>query len=443
MTVIHHYRKKDYAFGLRLLTLREKTGLTQTAAATTIGVSERVIRNWESGKDYPKETHLQALIVLYMQKEAFTKGQERDEAYVLWEQMLKHASRHKAAFDDSWFATLLLQENGQLDTSEAFFGREQELSELTYWMLADHCRLLTLVGMGGIGKTALALKLLQRVASDYHAIFWRSLKNAPTLDEVLVECIIYFSQGHLSGHQQSTKTRLVVLRELLYTHHCLLIFDSVEAVLQAGSSDGSYREGYEGYGSFFEHIAESRHQSCMLLISREKPKEIGILESSSAAVHSLPLAGLKPQESLQLLQQSALIGEQEVKERLVHLYMGNPFALTAVTKIIADLFEGDIARFLLTGEVLFSSIRYQLHQQFERLSPQEQKLLSSLAMKHGYVSIEELRLHLAYQVSSRELLGALHALLRRSLLIRGGNGNSFAMHPLLLRYMSERLVKTS
>jgi hypothetical protein len=47
--------------------------------------------------------------------------------------------------------------------------------------------------MGGIGKTALAIKLGQSIQSQFNFVIWRSLRNAPSLEELLAEIIQFIS----------------------------------------------------------------------------------------------------------------------------------------------------------------------------------------------------------------------------------------------------------
>jgi transcriptional regulator with XRE-family HTH domain len=187
------YTVKDYRFGLQLLTLRRKAGLTQEEMANRMGVSEKAIRNWEGGTSYPSVFNLKKLIETLLFSSAFKPGYERDEARTFWEQASESASRSKAPFDEHWFATLLKQQHGSKSEKQmqevvlrpvpgergtvgfhdpaittydvsSFYGRENELARLERWVLADQCRVVALLGIGGIGKTALAIKFAQQIA---------------------------------------------------------------------------------------------------------------------------------------------------------------------------------------------------------------------------------------------------------------------------------------
>lgn len=71
-----------------------------------------------------------------------------------------------------------------LDTS-TFCGRTQELAGLKKWVLEDRCRLVLLLGIGGIGKSAIAAQFVQQIQSAFEVVVWRSLQNAPPFSEWL------------------------------------------------------------------------------------------------------------------------------------------------------------------------------------------------------------------------------------------------------------------
>lgn len=60
-----------------------------------------------------------------------------------------------------------------------FYGRTDELTKLQQWVEQDKCRLVALLGIGGVGKTALSVKLAQLAQEGFEFVIWRSLRDAP------------------------------------------------------------------------------------------------------------------------------------------------------------------------------------------------------------------------------------------------------------------------
>jgi hypothetical protein len=94
----------------------------------------------------------------------------------------------------------------------------------------------------------------------------------------------------------------------LQAQRCLLVLDNLETLLSSGDREGGYLPGYEGYGRLIGRLAESAHQSRVLLTSREKPKEIEALEGMRSLVRSLRLAGIDEQAAQELLSDKELSG---------------------------------------------------------------------------------------------------------------------------------------
>lgn len=59
-----------------------------------------------------------------------------------------------------------------LDVS-LFYGRTTELNTLQQWILQDRCRLVSILGMGGIGKTALSVKFADEIQGQFTHVIWR------------------------------------------------------------------------------------------------------------------------------------------------------------------------------------------------------------------------------------------------------------------------------
>src|SRR3989442_6639011 len=454
------YRERDYAFGQMMLTLRTTIGLTQAGLGDLLGASRRAVAQWEAGSSYPKAERLKQLITLGVQQQAFPAGREAEEIRALW-----RAARQKVLLDEAWLqelvappvpvplfpqAEMLVAHAGEepaafprVDWGEAldvshFAGREVEVAELTQWIVQERCRLIALLGMGGIGKSMLVSFLGQHLTPQFEAVLWRSVRDAPSCEDLIADCITFFSEKPPAGFPTSLEQRINQLLARLQAHRCLLVLDNLETLLASGDREGGYLPGYEGYGRLIQRLAESAHQSCVLLTSREKPKEIEPLEGVRSPVRSLRLAGVDEQAAQDLLTDKGLSGTPAAWQRLVASYAGNPLALKIVAQAVSDLFSEDIDRFLQEGELIFNVIRPVLRQQMGKLSPLDHLLLTWLAVLREWTSLDTLAQVLHPRVLRAQLLEALEALRRRSLLERGQQA-SFSLQSVVMEYLTDVL----
>jgi WD40 repeat protein len=327
---------------------------------------------------------------------------------------------------------------GEAPQADQFYGREQELADLKQWLVDDHCRLVAILGMGGMGKTSLAATLVDQVHEHYDYVFWRSLLNAPPLLSMLKEYIQFVSGQQHTALPEEENRQISLLLESLRTHRCLLVLDNVESIVQGGSQAGHYREGYEGYGRLLQHIGETRHQSCLLVTSREKPKEVALLEGETAAIRSYHLAGLPPTDGRDILKDKGLQGTEHTWETLITHYGGNPLALKLVGQVIREVFGGDIMAFLKDGEVFFHDVRDVLEQQMARLSALEEEIVYWLAIEREAIALDDLQEDMAHPVSKGEIQEVLRSLRRRQLIETSATGST--LHPVIMEYLTARLV---
>jgi NB-ARC domain/WD domain, G-beta repeat len=328
---------------------------------------------------------------------------------------------------------------GEAPHAEQFYGRTQELAKLKRWMIDDHCHLIAILGMGGIGKTSLAATLVDQVQAYYDCVFWRSLHNAPPLEDMLQACILFLSNQQRTALPIEEDRQINLLLEYLRARRCLLVLDNVESILQGGSQAGSYREGYEGYGQLLLRIGEGRHQSCLLVTSREKPKEVALLEGEAAAVRCAHLQGLPPADGRAILKDKGLQGTKDHWKALITHYGGNPLALKLVGQLIREVYSGEIVAFLEDGEVFFRDIRDVLEQQVKRLSALEEEIVYWLAIEREAITLSELQKNIVHSVPKGELQEALSSLQRRQLIETRATG--FTLHYVIMEYLTDCLVE--
>lgn len=253
-TMKRSYRDRDYSFGQMMLNLRSAIGLTQTGLAEHLGVSRFAVGEWEAGSKYPNAKHLQAFIALAVQHRAFPAGQEVENIRELWK-----AAHQKVLLDESWIVSLTssvtaiasqnlttapsarvpqLRDNqrsfGFPFQPTSFIGRREELAKIAHILQDPSCRLLTLLGPGGVGKTRLALEVAERHTNAYaDGVAFVSLASISIPSQIVPT--IGTTLQLTFGSETDPKAHLIAyLRE----RHLLLILDNFEHLL--GGTDLVY-----------------------------------------------------------------------------------------------------------------------------------------------------------------------------------------------------------
>lgn len=355
-------------------------------------------------------------------------------------------------------------DDGDLFRHALFLGRRKELEQLTTLLTSQRVRLVTLLGMGGQGKTTLAAALVfhltqsespsglpakmpMPIPQGFQRILWRSLRNAPPLAELVSSWLKTLLDPATDYQSLSIEQQLLLLLDELKRTRCLLILDNFESILNGGAQTGFYRAGYELYTQLLQRITTYAHQSCLLITSRELPLSYEALESS-ASVATIHLGGLPATDALQLLQQLSLQSDQATLTTLVNRYSGNPLALKLAAQTIQNLFGGSLITFLQNEALIFGGIRHLLDQQFQRLSVYEIEILLWLAIEREAVAPHVIWESLASQPLRRNFLEALRALQRRSLLEveETGGGHQppirLALPNFWIEYLTDQLVET-
>jgi WD40 repeat protein len=339
--------------------------------------------------------------------------------------------------------TNYFQDWGEATDSQIFYGRQAEIERLTNWIASDRCRLIGLLGMGGIGKTSLSVKLAENLQTNFEFIIWRSLRNAPSPDEIITQILQFVSRQQELNFSLNLDSKIAKLMDYLKQAKCLLIIDNLETVLQGQDRSGQYLEGYQGYAQLLRVVGEVSHQSCLVFTSREQPIGMVVQEELISPVRLFRLTGIDIESAKSIF---AVKGEFSASETdwntLVNHYGGNPLALRISAALIQDIAGGNISNtiaFVDRNAFIFDDILDILERQFSRLSDAEKSVMYWLAIYGEPIEFNQLLSDAIYQTERADLFQALVSLQRRSLIEK--TTFTYFQQPVISEYVLKKLIE--
>lgn len=126
-------------------------------------------------------------------------------------------------------AHLLAPHNNLPAQPTSFVGREIELAQIAERLADPHCRLLTLVGPGGVGKTRLALQAAATCLTDFvdgvFVVFLATIREPGHVLPAIAQTLDLQDAGQ--------RPLLEIVKIALRERHLLLVLDNFEHVLAA------------------------------------------------------------------------------------------------------------------------------------------------------------------------------------------------------------------
>ena len=290
-----------------------------------------------------------------------------------------------------------------------FYNREPELEKLSNWIFDQNTRLISVLGLSGIGKSHLVRKFIDLNSDQFQVIIWRSLKYSEPL-ELLINDILNIHEKEIKANTNHKQKQLF---EIFTEKRCLIILDDLQNIFMNGAFAGQYKPEYQDYQDFFKKIMTTEHHSHVIVISQEKCQDMESLDEELYPIKCLDLSGLS---DVNILKNTGLKDEDHWSN-LINLYEGNPFYLKTIANSIRSVFNGYVSDFLAENELIITKdIQTNLQLLFKGLSLIEQKIVIKLSNSEQFLSREELKTSL--DLSSTDLINSLESLQNRYLLMK-------------------------
>ena len=423
---------KEFSFGEWIRYRRNVLGMTQEAIAGQVGYSIAMIRKIEDDERRP------SIRAAALMAQALEIPADQHDAFLNMARQERTVFRLDTVEEElfPWQNASPPQTNLPLPATP-FVGRETELDRLSNLLQDPACRLVTLVGLAGTGKTRLALQAARSQMDRFpHGVFFVSL--APlTLPEMIVTCI-----GSAIGYQfHETDEPQDQLLRYLRNRQMLLVLDNFEHLM-------------EGAG-LLPTILRAAPGIRILATSRERLNLQGewLFEVKGLAYPEENCLELVTEfEAVRLFIQSALrvhpafsLSEEnrECVARICKLIEGLPLGIELAAAWVRALSCKQIA-WEIEGSLDFlrayardvperhRSLRAALDHSFDLLSESEKTVFRRLSVFRGGFRRE------AAQEVAEASLEVLTSLLDKSLLMRLGE-ERYDLHELVRQYAASHL----
>jgi DNA-binding SARP family transcriptional activator len=324
----------------------------------------------------------------------------------------------------------------------SFIGREQETEQCINLLHNENCRLLTIAGPGGAGKTSLALNLAKKVLGSFvDGVYFIPLDKVQCPD-YLIHAIaesLEFSFDQITL-QQGARKQLI---NYLSGRSILLILDGYEHLIDSSE--------------FLSELLQQTVDVKLLVTSRQK---LNIQGEWVQSISGLPIpdhlesAGRNGSSSLDLFVERAkqtlpglTLSEEELNAALqiCRLVEGFPLAVELAASWTTLLSCTEIAKEIqhsfnfLSSQMLdvpekHRSLKAAFNYSWQMLKIDQQRVLEKLSVFRGGFTHQA-----AQQIAGADWM-ILTELLNRSLVYRASDGRIF-IHKVILGFIEEKLFK--
>jgi tetratricopeptide (TPR) repeat protein len=220
--------------------------------------------------------------------------------------------------------------NQTLPAIPVWQGRDDLLERLQESLQDPMLRVLVILGQGGIGKTSLAVKLLEAIQENYAQTYFLKVQEGSSFDDLAAMVL-----GDLRINCKNENEAICAITNLFSKQHCLLVLDELEEILQPFNRCAVAEE----FGKLLNAFAYSQHNSHIILTSRELPADLADErggEIDPMLVRMEIVQGVDPDASIAILKERKLKDSDEDLEWVAKRVDGHVFLLSQLAALAKD-----------------------------------------------------------------------------------------------------------
>lgn len=336
-----------------------------------------------------------------------------------------------------------------LPQRKPFIGREDILGVLEEAFAADS-RIQLLVGMGGVGKTRIALEYAYKHAIDYEAIAWIDAQNALSIHKSCIEFLERVESAAVTDNTEAIRERFVSFFN--QSSDWLIIYDNVDYLNEDSEKASQMQTALERY-------LPSSNGDILITTRCNKP---------FLGVDGIPVSVFSPKLAVRYLEiqtkQKADDAANLLANRLGYLPLALAYAAAYIKanhktyQQYLDLWSSE-GTVLFDEDILETTVRKAFHITLDKLSEKAQGTSVILQFLHfcailagEYIPIDFFNIDFnrrsTFDVFPEELSAILHSDLKRDRILRKASEYSLVdyvdsrcifMHPMLREIIEDEL----